>query len=220
MTIIPKEFDITRTTASKSDQLNAEDLIGAARTITLSAVRIIESPDQPVILNFEGDSGKPYKPCKSMRRLLAYFWGEDVRAYVGRQLTVYNKPDVKWAGKEVGGIRVNALSHIEAKKTINLAVSRGIKEGVTVSPIAIGATQEPTWTQQQIDEIHAEAKAEANGGTEKFTKWWSSEHGKKVRGAISKNKEIMAEIKSACEAADTPPQVSNEDNPFGDQAAQ
>ncbi|WP_420003223.1 hypothetical protein [Arenibacterium sp. LLYu02] len=61
---------ILHTIAAKSDQMNAEDLIGGPRTVFVTGVKVNTSEDQPVWIHFEGDNGKPYKPCKTMRRLL------------------------------------------------------------------------------------------------------------------------------------------------------
>ncbi len=47
----------------KSDQLNADDLLTGPRTITITEVVNRETPDQPVWIRYEGDGGKPYKPC-------------------------------------------------------------------------------------------------------------------------------------------------------------
>ena len=63
-------IDVSKTIAPKSDQLNADDLLGGARTIKITKITKAESPEQPINIFFEGDEGKPYKPCKSMRRVL------------------------------------------------------------------------------------------------------------------------------------------------------
>jgi hypothetical protein len=62
------------TIVPKSDQLNSDDLIGGPRTIRLTKVHLT-GEEQPVALHYEGDDGKPYKPCKSMRRVLVQLWG-------------------------------------------------------------------------------------------------------------------------------------------------
>ena len=62
--------DMSQFVAPKSDQLNADDLIAGPRTIRIRGVRGTENPEQPVSVYFEGDDGKPYKPCKSMRRVM------------------------------------------------------------------------------------------------------------------------------------------------------
>ena len=70
--------DLAKTIEPKSDQLNADDLIAGPRTIVITAVRAnAGSAEQPVSISFEGDDGKPYKPCKSMRRVMVHVWGPD-----------------------------------------------------------------------------------------------------------------------------------------------
>jgi hypothetical protein len=55
--------------------------------------------------------------------------------YVGRRLTIFNDPTVKWAGQEVGGVRIAALSHINKPLTVALTVSRGKRAPFTVEPL-------------------------------------------------------------------------------------
>jgi len=126
--------DLTPVIAPKSDQLNADDLIAGPRTIRISRVTV-GGGEQPVSINFEGDGGKPYKPCKSMSRLLAYLWGPNADSYVGRSLTLYRDPKVKWAGIEVGGIRISHMSDIRGEATLALTVTKGNKKQFTVRPL-------------------------------------------------------------------------------------
>ena len=86
--------DLTDTIIPKSDQLNADDLIGRTLTIKITGVNRCKEPEQPIALSFEGDNGKPYKPGKSMRRVLVNVWGPDGQAYVGRSLTLYRDDEV------------------------------------------------------------------------------------------------------------------------------
>ena len=58
------------TIIAKSDQLNADDIIGTGITITVTAVKRGDSAEQPVVIHYQGDNGRPYKPCKTMRRVL------------------------------------------------------------------------------------------------------------------------------------------------------
>lgn len=112
----------------KSDQLNAEQLIGRQLTITVSGVTRGTSEEQPVTIHYENDGGRPYKPCKSMRKVLVFCWGDDGREWVGRSMTLYNDPDVKFGGVKVGGIRISHLSHIERDTALSLTATRGKKE--------------------------------------------------------------------------------------------
>lgn len=147
------------TITPKSDQLNADDLVGTTKTITVTNVRR-GSADQPVIIDYEGDNGRPYKPCKSMRRVLIYSWGDDGRAWVGRSMTLYHDPEVKFGGVMVGGIRISHLSHIDGPKVMQLTATRGKKAPYRVDPIAVTAP----YPQELFDErLPAWQKAIAEG---------------------------------------------------------
>ena len=127
--------DLRKTIAPKSDQLNADDLIGNTRTITVSRVSLTENADQPIAINFDGDNGKPFKPCKSMRRVLVNVWGADGTIYVGRSMTLYRDDKVSFGGAEVGGIRISHVSHIDKPKTMALTASRASRKPFTVKPL-------------------------------------------------------------------------------------
>lgn len=127
--------DMASTIIPKSDQLNADDLIAGPRTITVTGIRGNDSAEQPVSIAFEGDGGKPYKPCKSMRRVMVYVWGPDARAYVGRSMTLYTDPAVQFGGMKVGGIRISHMSHIEAPQTMALTATRAKRAPFTVQPL-------------------------------------------------------------------------------------
>lgn len=121
----------------KSDQLNADTLIGGPRIIRITDVRISPGTEQPVTINFEGDDGKPWKPCKSMSRVLVHAWGPDAKLYAGRYAELYLDPTVKWGGMAVGGVRVSRLSHIERDLVLALTATKGKKAMCTVKPLVI-----------------------------------------------------------------------------------
>jgi hypothetical protein len=124
----------------KSDQLNADDLLGG-RTLTIKITKVsIHSGEQPVALHYEGDNGKPYKPGKSMCRVLVFAWGADANLYVGRSLTLYRDDTVKFGGILVGGIRISHMSHINEARTMALTATRGLRKPFTVKPLMVGAT--------------------------------------------------------------------------------
>lgn len=123
--------DLSKTIEPKSDQLNADDLIAGPKTLKITAVRVV-SGDQPVLVEYEGGEGRPYKPCKSMRRLLISAWGSNGENYVGKQITVFNDGSVRWAGTEVGGIRISHMSDIEKPLRFMLTISRGKRAPYTV----------------------------------------------------------------------------------------
>lgn len=128
--------DLRGTIVPKSDQLNAEQLLAGDLTITVTDVRM-GSEDQPVILHYENDEGRPYKPCKTMRKLLIFAWGEDGRAWVGKSMTLYNDQAVRFGGMVVGGIRISHLSHIEREISLSLTATKGKKALHTVLPLEV-----------------------------------------------------------------------------------
>jgi hypothetical protein len=127
-------MDITSTLEAKSSQLNTDDLIAGAKTITITKVSA-GSAEQPVAVSFEGDSGKPWYPCKSMRRVLVAAWGADASQYVGRRVTLFRDPGVTYGGIQVGGIRVSHLSDLDGPLSIALTVTRQRRSPYKVQPL-------------------------------------------------------------------------------------
>lgn len=128
-------LDITKTTEPKSDQLNFDDVATRSVTVTVSEVKRGTS-EQPVEVHLVEYPGRPFKPSKSMRRVLIAAWGADAAVYKGRQLTLYGDPTVKFGGQEVGGIRISHLSHLAAPQTVALTVTRGKRAPFVVQPLA------------------------------------------------------------------------------------
>ena len=125
------------TIVPKSDQLNADQLVGGPMTVTVAEVRVTTSDDQPVIVHYEGENGRPFKPCKTMRKLLIFAWGEDGRAWAGRSMTLYHDPSVRFGGSEVGGIRISHMSDIEGPIRVNLTATKGKKALHTIEPLVV-----------------------------------------------------------------------------------
>ncbi|MBC8091912.1 MAG: hypothetical protein H7Y15_08235 [Pseudonocardia sp.] len=125
--------------APKSDQMNAEDLLSGPRTFTIARVRVTETPDQPVLVYLDGfPADRPFKPSKTVRRLMVVAWGADSTAYVGKRLTLYRDPEVKWGGMDVGGIRVSHMSGLAGPLNVALTVTRGRRAPYTVDPLPDG----------------------------------------------------------------------------------
>ena len=127
-------MNLANTIIPKSDQLNSDDLISGPRTIKITAVKGA-SKEQPVSISYEGDNGRPYKPSKSMRRVLIMMWGNEGDVYVTRRLTLYRDETVKFGGEEVGGIKISHASDIGKAMTMALTETRGQKKKHTVEPL-------------------------------------------------------------------------------------
>lgn len=127
-------MNIAETTAPKSDQQNYDDYAAGSKTVTVTEVKK-GSVEQPVELHLAEFPGRPFKPSKSMRRVLVACWGADSTVYAGRKMTLFGDPDVKFGGQTVGGIRIAALSHLDKPVTVALTVTRGRRAPFTVQPI-------------------------------------------------------------------------------------
>lgn len=127
------EYDMSPTIVAKSDQVNADDLIGGPMTIKIREVKILPS-DQPVNIYFDG-SEKAFRPCKSMCRVLVSLWGSDSKQYIGKRLRLYRDPSITWAGVQVGGIRISHASHIDGPQTIMISEKRGKRSPIKVLPL-------------------------------------------------------------------------------------
>ena len=126
---------ILQTITPKSDQLNADDLISGPATVTVTGVKR-GSAEQPVAVELSGYEGRPYKPCKSMRRVLVAIWGDRPGEWVGRSMTLYCDPEVKFGGMRVGGIRISHMSHIDKPTVLLLTATRGKKSEMKIEPLA------------------------------------------------------------------------------------
>lgn len=127
-------MDITETTAPRSDQQNFDDYATASRTVTISEVRK-GTAEQPVEIHLVEFPGRPFKPSKTVRRVLVQMWGPETSNYTGRRMTLYGDPTVKFGGQVVGGIRVSHLSHIEKRTTLQLTTTRGKRAPYVVEPL-------------------------------------------------------------------------------------
>jgi len=129
-------MDLSKTIIAKSDQLNADDLIGGPRTFTVVEVRP-GSEEQPVsIVLAEWPRSRPFKPSKTVTRILSYCWGLETDEWPqGARMTLYRDEKVKWAGEEVGGIRVSHLSHIKGQQKIALQESKHKKSLHVIDPL-------------------------------------------------------------------------------------
>lgn len=177
--------DMTAIIEPKSDQQNSDDFLSGPRTITITKVVLTPGAEQPCSVYFQGDDGKPWKCCKSMARVLVLVWGPDSKAYVGKSLTLYRDPKVKWGGMEVGGIRISHMSDMKSNAPLMLTVTRGKKAPYTVKPLAadvvalkvVAPTVTPGPDAPTFDIAEFEGIVDlaiANMGAE-FPTWWDEQ---------------------------------------------
>lgn len=191
--------DMTEITAPKVDQLTADDLIGRTLTIKITSRKMLDKDQpQPLSLFFDGDNGKPYKPCKSMNRVLKHVWGLNSSSYVGKSLTLYRDDSVMFGGLKVGGIRISHMSDITAPVTLALTASKANKKPFTVKPLVVAAKAAapvdavPVAAPATVDDTNpliASGAAAAAKGMEDFKEWGSKltpEQRESVKGELGK----------------------------------
>jgi hypothetical protein len=133
--------DITDTLAPDSTQLDAVDLLGGARTFTITRVDVVPGGEQPVSVHL-AEFPRVWRPGKSMRRVLAACWSPRSSEWVGRRVTLYCDERVTFGKDVVGGTRISHLSDISGTKRIPLLVSRGKSATYVVEPLPEPSTED------------------------------------------------------------------------------
>ena len=189
--------DLSDTIKAKSDQLNASEIAGE-KTIKITGAKKVSS-DQPIVINYEGDGGKPWKPCLSMRRVMAHLWGEKVDM-TGRMVTLVCDPTVTWAGEEVGGIRIKAMSHIDGTKTVPLRASKHKVKKYKIEAITV--------TEPDTKALHTAAEKAAKSGIEAYKAYYTSLNNDDRASLASKHDDYkaMAEKQEKTDDAEQPVQ--------------
>ena len=153
-------MDMTDSLIAKSNQLNALDLV-EPRTFTIEKITQ-GSAEQPFDFHLKEIPGRPYRPSKGMRRVIAHGWGaKDIgETYPGRRLTLYCDHTVRWAGAPVGGIRVSHMSNIGKAFEMPLAESKQKRITYRVEPLAdlpaaVVVNAEQVAASSSIDELRS-----------------------------------------------------------------
>ena len=141
-------LDVSDTIVAKSDQLNADDLIGGPLVGRIVRVSRTGS-EQPIEVHLD-TWPKPWRPSKTDRRVLVGLISSNANEWVGRSVELYRDPTVRFGGEAVGGIRVRALSGIKGEAKISLAVSKGKKATTTIRPLVVEAPKPaPTFEEKR-----------------------------------------------------------------------
>lgn len=120
----------------KSDQLNADDLLAGPITVRIVGVKRGDTQEQPISIEIDGGH-QPYRPCKSMRRVMIAAWGDDGRKWIGQSMTLYCDPDVKFGGVKVGGIRISSMTGISGRLAVMLTTTRSKRSEFVVEELKL-----------------------------------------------------------------------------------
>lgn len=206
-------IDMSQFVEAKSDQLCADDLTGNPRVITVRRVTGNDG-DQPVSIYFDGDNNKPFKPCKTMRRVLLAVWGRNAADYVGRSMRIYRDDSVQFGGLNVGGIRISHMSHIDKKVMVVVMKTKGKKAPIEIEPLKVETAPAPDdqmsqWTARFVAAVAAfTTPDEVNAHAAKQAKWLDK---------------LPADLRGQCDAAvndrlaELLPGEGKPDDAFGEQ---
>lgn len=181
-------LDITETLAPSSSQINADDFIGRTAVVTVAGVEKIAG-EQPLAVHLHEFPGRPWKPGKTVRRILAAAWGTDAAQWTGRRAELFTDPKVTFGKSEVGGIRISRMSHLDKPLSLALTATRGKKQTHRIEPLPDTAPShevQPDWQALIV---------EAGDDVAALRAMWSDA---KERGA---SEAILADIKNAATTA-------------------
>lgn len=157
------------TAEPRSDQWNADDFLGGARTFTIAGVKD-GTAEQKYDIALEGET-RAWRPPLGMLRVLMEAWGDDSDVWVGRRATLYRDNTVRFGKDVLGGIRISHLSHIEKPMNFKVTTARSKRETYTVQPLPTEAPApsrdwlaEAEQTGGDIDLLRALYKAAASAG--------------------------------------------------------
>lgn len=129
--------NVSRGLVSKSDQLNAMDLIDPL-AIQIDRVDFDHTRKQPIWIYYN-KLKNPWKPSLGMNKIIASnaVFGIDDDFWVGKRLRIFNEPTVKYAGEEKGGVEIREVDGFDKIKTFLVKVSRHKNKFVKISPLIL-----------------------------------------------------------------------------------
>lgn len=127
-------IDMSQVIIAKSDQINAADLLGTSRNVTIAGVKLT-GKEQATEIRIEGDD-KVWRPCKNMVRVMSRAWGIDGEKWIGQSATLYCDPKVTFGKDKPGGIRISHLSGLRGTLNICLQERKGSLRTYEIEPLA------------------------------------------------------------------------------------
>lgn len=169
-------IDVTKAIEPKSDQQNADSLLSGPRTIRIRDIAYNPTAEQQALwIYFDGDDGKPWKPCRTAARCLVSIWGPDAKKWIGLHCTIYCDPEVSYGGVKTGGIRVSHMEGLTSPRTLMLTKTRGKKGATVIKPLekqpAAETNAQPT-PEIDRDRLRVDMEAVASDPAAK-REWWT-----------------------------------------------
>lgn len=127
-------MNISKLRQSNSAQINADDILSGPVTVTITDA-IESTSDQPLFVSVAEFPNKTYRPSLTMRKVLGAVMGDETDNWIGRRVTLFRNPEIKFGREKVGGIQISHVSGIEGPVEVSVLVKRGVRETFRVDPL-------------------------------------------------------------------------------------
>lgn len=139
-------MNIANVRQSNSQQINADDVLSRPVTVTVTGASEGTS-EQPVFVSVAEVQGKTYRPSLTMRKVLGAIWGDETDAWIGRRMTLFRNPEIKFGGATVGGLEISHMSGIDRPVEVSVLEKRGKRKTCTIQPLP-DAAPERDWVSE------------------------------------------------------------------------
>mgnify|MGYP001340858963 CR=1 FL=1 len=135
------------TAEPRSDQLNADDLIGGPRIVTIAAIHPGKA-EQKYDIELVGEK-RVWRPPLTVLRIMLAAWGEEASDWIGKSVELYRDESVSFGSDAVGGIRISRMTGLpdDTPMDLQLTSKRGKRSKHHIEPLTEAApapTPEPT----------------------------------------------------------------------------
>ena len=139
--------DVSEVLAPKSDQLDNIELRGKGpQVFTVTRVDVREpGTDQPLVVHL-AEFPRPWKPGKTMGRVLAHCWGRESDNWPGKRVELFADEKVKFGNDTPGGTRISRISHITEPQQVPVLLGQGRPGWYKVDPLPDAPTTQPPAT--------------------------------------------------------------------------
>ena len=139
---------LTAKAPPKTDQLNADHLAARSIIFRIERVKLHDRTDQPVeVFGVDVETGErllPWRPCKTMIRVLAGLYGDDDANLPGQTVELYRDPEAMYGGEKVGGIRIRAASGLTKPKAVVVTLNSKQRVPYRVEPLRLPEPKQPS----------------------------------------------------------------------------
>lgn len=127
-------MNIAKLRQSNSAQINADDILSGPVTVTITDA-VESTSDQPLFVSVAEFPNKTYRPSLTMRKVLGAVMGDETDDWIGRRVTLFRNPEIKFGREKVGGIQISHVSGIGGPMEVSVLVKRGARETFRVDPL-------------------------------------------------------------------------------------